>query len=195
MVAGLAAVWHCALDLQAVQALAAAQPVLVEVVGALGDKSLIYRLKDVIERIAVLPAAKPNGFDPTQRVRAKAHLELARVGSRVAVRDLRDSSRADAAAATLRELGDVAVRPLIDALRDEAIRGRAHRLLRQITGERLPEDVDAWLDWWEATSRKVDEDPKALRAGQVRRATLVADSERVRRVLIGVMREYGALDG
>lgn len=59
----------------------------------------------------------------------------------------------------------------------------------------LPDPEDDWLDWWEATSRKVDEDPKALRAGQVRRATLVADSERVRRVLIGVMREYGALDG
>src|SRR5262249_8034590 len=29
------------------------------------------------------------GFDPMQRVRAKAHLELARIGSRVAVEDMR----------------------------------------------------------------------------------------------------------
>jgi HEAT repeat protein len=66
--------------------------VLVEVVGALGDKSLIYRLKDVIERVADLARTdEPNGFDPTRRVRAKAHLELARVGSRVAIRDLRDA--------------------------------------------------------------------------------------------------------
>jgi HEAT repeat protein len=65
--------------------------VLVEVAGALGEKSLIYRLKDLIDRIVAdaRGAAEANGFDPMQRVRAKAHLELARVGSRVAVDDLR----------------------------------------------------------------------------------------------------------
>lgn len=65
--------------------------VLVEVVGALGEKALIYRLKDLIERIAtgVRTHARVNGFDPLQRVRARAHLELARVGSRVAIDDLR----------------------------------------------------------------------------------------------------------
>lgn len=60
--------------------------VLVEVAGALGEKSLIYRLKDVIERVR--PSG--GGFDPMQRVRAKAHLELARIGSRVAIQDLRE---------------------------------------------------------------------------------------------------------
>jgi HEAT repeat protein len=44
--------------------------VLVEVAGTIGEKSLIYRLKGVIERVA------------------KAHLELARIGSRVAIQDL-----------------------------------------------------------------------------------------------------------
>ncbi len=65
--------------------------VLVEVVGALGEKSLIYRLKDLIERVSGrAPSAEDaNGFDPMHRVRAKAHLELARVGSRVAIQDLR----------------------------------------------------------------------------------------------------------
>ncbi len=65
--------------------------VLVEVVGALGEKSLIYRLKDLIERVSSRPSstADADGFDPMQRVRAKAHLELARVGSRVAIQDLR----------------------------------------------------------------------------------------------------------
>jgi len=67
--------------------------VLVEVVGALGEKSLIYRLKDLIDRIGGDPngAGETNGFDPMRRVRAKAHLELARIGSRVAIRDLRDA--------------------------------------------------------------------------------------------------------
>jgi HEAT repeat protein len=67
--------------------------VLVEVAGDLGDKSLIYRLKDLIDRIArnrAVPADR-DGFDPMQRVRAKAHLELARVGSRLAIADLRDA--------------------------------------------------------------------------------------------------------
>lgn len=66
--------------------------VLVEVIGALGEKSMIYRLKDLIDRIASEPAGAggANDFDPMRRVRAKAHLELARIGSRVAIRDLRD---------------------------------------------------------------------------------------------------------
>jgi HEAT repeat protein len=66
--------------------------VLVDVVGALGEKSLIYRLKDLIDRIRERESRKTasDGFDPLRRVRAKAHLELARVGSRVAIRDLRD---------------------------------------------------------------------------------------------------------
>ncbi len=65
--------------------------VLVEVIGALGEKALVYRLRDLIARIASDSAGRSdrNGFDPLQRVRAMAHLELARVGSRVAVDDLR----------------------------------------------------------------------------------------------------------
>jgi HEAT repeat protein len=64
--------------------------ILVEVIGALGDKSQIYRLKDLVDRLAARPThpADVNGWDPMQRVRAKAHLELARIGSRVAIRDL-----------------------------------------------------------------------------------------------------------
>jgi HEAT repeat protein len=63
--------------------------ILVEVAGTIGEKSLIYRLKSVIERVA--PRSDPAGasrFDTMQRVRAKAHLELARIGSRVAIQDL-----------------------------------------------------------------------------------------------------------
>ena len=63
--------------------------VLVEVAGTLGEKSLIYRLKGVIERVAPRrEAAGSSRFDTMQRVRAKAHLELARIGSRVAIQDL-----------------------------------------------------------------------------------------------------------
>ena len=65
--------------------------VLVESAGAIGERSLVYRLKNLIDRIAAGPAPAANGFDPMQRVRAKAHLELARVGSRLAIQDLRDA--------------------------------------------------------------------------------------------------------
>jgi HEAT repeat protein len=66
--------------------------VLVEVVGALGEKALIYRLKDLLERLARRTAPEAaDGFDPLQRVRAKAHLELARIGSRVSIQDLREA--------------------------------------------------------------------------------------------------------
>ncbi len=68
---------------------------LIEVIGALGEKSLIYRLKDLIDRLADQPRAE-TGFDPCLRVRAKAHVELARIGSRVAIADLREAlNRAD----------------------------------------------------------------------------------------------------
>ena len=63
--------------------------VLVEVAGTIGEKSLIYRLKGVIERVAPRPDTPGSSrFDTMQRVRAKAHLELARIGSRVAIQDL-----------------------------------------------------------------------------------------------------------
>src|SRR5882672_9116188 len=63
--------------------------VLVEVAGTIGEKSLIYRLKSVIERVAPRPeAAGTSRFDTMQRVRSKAHLELAKIGSRVAIQDL-----------------------------------------------------------------------------------------------------------
>lgn len=66
--------------------------VLVEVAGALGDKPVVYRLKDLLDRIATRESESPQGgFDPMQRVRAKAHLELARIGSRVAIQDLRSA--------------------------------------------------------------------------------------------------------
>jgi len=67
--------------------------VLVEVIGSLGEKSMIYRLEEVIDRVAAREerSHEANGFDPMQRVRAKAHLELARIGSRVAIKDLREA--------------------------------------------------------------------------------------------------------
>ena len=63
--------------------------ILVEVAGTIGEKPLIYRLKSVIERVAPRPdTAGTSRFDTMQRVRAKAHFELARIGSRVAIQDL-----------------------------------------------------------------------------------------------------------
>jgi HEAT repeat protein len=63
--------------------------ILVEVAGTIGEKPLIYRLKSVIDRVAPRPeTAGTSRFDTMQRVRAKAHFELARIGSRVAIQDL-----------------------------------------------------------------------------------------------------------
>jgi len=67
--------------------------VLVEVIGASGEHRVVYGLKSLIDRIAASPTADGNGMDPMQRVRAKAHLELARIGSRVAIEDLRAALR------------------------------------------------------------------------------------------------------
>jgi len=61
--------------------------VIVEVIGAVGEKALIYRLKNLIDRVAPR-GSSASRFDTMQRVRAKAHLELARIGSRVAIADL-----------------------------------------------------------------------------------------------------------
>jgi HEAT repeat protein len=62
--------------------------VLVEVAGAVGEKPLIYRLKSVIDRVTPRTDGASTRFDTMQRVRAKAHHELARIGSRVAIADL-----------------------------------------------------------------------------------------------------------
>ena len=62
---------------------------IVEVIGAVGEKALVYSLKNLIERVAPKhDGSSAARFDTMQRVRAKAHLELARIGSRVAIADL-----------------------------------------------------------------------------------------------------------
>lgn len=64
--------------------------VLVDVVANLEDRPLTYRLKNVIDSLD--DRGKGNGFagpDPYARVRGKAHLALARLGSRVAIADLK----------------------------------------------------------------------------------------------------------
>ena len=64
---------------------------LVEVIGSLNVNALTYRLKDFLEdNTPESDGAKP---DHLKRARAKAHLELARIGSRVAIRELRDDLR------------------------------------------------------------------------------------------------------
>ena len=60
--------------------------------------------------------------------------------------------------------------------------------------ESLPADDD-WNEWWEVKGKELDNQLELYQAGQVRRQTLVADADRVRRLLIGVMTEYGAFGG
>jgi HEAT repeat protein len=58
--------------------------VIVDVIGTIGEPALVYRLKDLLDRLG------PDAADRSMhRVRAKSHLELARIGSRVAIQDLR----------------------------------------------------------------------------------------------------------
>ena len=66
--------------------------VIVEAVGCLEDKPLIYRLKDLIDRLRerARAGASEEPVEELDRVRAKAHLQLARIGSRVAIDDLRE---------------------------------------------------------------------------------------------------------
>ncbi len=117
--------------------------VLVEVVGALGINSLIYRLKDVLERIATrAPGPTAAGYDLMQRVRAKAHLEIARVGSRVAVEDLRDAL-GNGRGRT--ELEIVAAAELIGKRDELPVLLRAYRGADGFTRERIARAVRAIL--------------------------------------------------
>ena len=65
--------------------------ILVDVVASIGDKPLVYRLRDLIVSLdqKTPPADGFAGPDPYARVRGKAHLALARIGSRLAVADLK----------------------------------------------------------------------------------------------------------
>lgn len=74
----------------------------------------------------------------------------AREGVRRAVRDLGDLARYAEAKKKLLAAGPAAVRPLIDAMRDDALRADAALLLEEITGKRFGPDPDAWEAWWRA---------------------------------------------
>lgn len=53
-----------------------------------------------------------------------------------------------------------------------------------------PRQWEQWLSRW---AKRVDDEPKEAEKGRNRRRQLAGDAARVRRVLVGVMREYGAL--
>lgn len=72
---------------------------------------------------------------------------------RRAVEALADPARADAAARTLEGAGRLAWRPLVDGLRRDASKARAHKLLVKLTGQKLPATPDPWLEWLERQPR------------------------------------------
>ena len=81
---------------------------LVEVVGTAGTPALVYRLEDLLQRLARKGEnGTTAGGDSYRRVRARAHLELARLGSRVAIRDLRAALDAQGGARELELLAAV----------------------------------------------------------------------------------------
>lgn len=66
---------------------------------------------------------------------------------RRAVENLGIKARADAAAKRLKAIGKPALRALVDGLRSDATRKRAHELLKAISGKTdLPAKVGPWLD-------------------------------------------------
>lgn len=64
--------------------------------------------------------------------------------------DLAVDGKADAAAKELEALGRPAIRPLIDALRVDASKKRAHALLKKLGQQTFPAEPAPWLAWWEA---------------------------------------------
>lgn len=105
---------------------------LVEVVASSGDKPLIYRMRDLIASLDARVAAA-NGFagpDPYVRVRGKAHLALARIGSRAAVADLKKT------------LCEPSRRVDVDLLAAAAKIGTRHELPELITAYRRE---DGWI--------------------------------------------------
>jgi HEAT repeat protein len=117
--------------------------VLVDVVASLEDRPSTYRLKGVIESLDAR-SASVNGYagpDPYARVRGKAHLALARLGSRVAISDLKRTLSDPARRVDgdlLAALGRIGTRDeLPDLLRayrreDPWIRGRIREVFWQI---------------------------------------------------------------
>lgn len=65
--------------------------ILVDVIGSLEDKSLLYRLKGLIDRINSSPELLKNtgGTNSYKRIKARAHLQLSKAGSRMAIDDLK----------------------------------------------------------------------------------------------------------
>lgn len=69
--------------------------VIVDALGWIEDKRHLYRLKDLIDRLGRLITREPGDLSAQglERVRAKAHLQLAKIGSRVAIADLKETLR------------------------------------------------------------------------------------------------------
>jgi HEAT repeat protein len=67
--------------------------IIVDVIGSLDDKSLLYRLRGLIDRINSSPELLNNtsGTNSYKRIKARAHLQLAKAGSRMAIDDLKEN--------------------------------------------------------------------------------------------------------
>lgn len=65
--------------------------ILVDVIGSLEDKSLLYKLKGLIDRINSSSELLKNagGTNSYKRIKARAHLQLSKAGSRMAIDDLK----------------------------------------------------------------------------------------------------------
>ncbi len=138
--------------LRAVEAL----PDLLE---ALGEEPAAWR-REVWSHLVGLAGGEPEPFDPaaTAAARHDARAALRRWWSergearvleervRRAVTDLSLPHRVAAAERALRAIGPPALRGLVDGLRSDTTRARAHALLVELSGKELPATVEVWLD-------------------------------------------------
>ncbi len=67
--------------------------IIVDVIGSLEDKSLLYRLRGLIDRINSSPEllTSTGSTNSYKRIKARAHLQLAKAGSRMAIDDLKEN--------------------------------------------------------------------------------------------------------
>lgn len=130
-----------------------------ELFALLDEEPAAWR-REVWTHLVALSGAEPAPFDPSgapaERREALARLRAwwdaegpARVQAERIQRALRDLAlphRVAAAERDLRAIGRPALRALVDGLRSETTRARAHALLQELSGLKHPPDVAVWLE-------------------------------------------------
>jgi hypothetical protein len=133
-----------------------------DLIGELGAKSVAYR-EFVWLHLTGMAGGEHRPYDPAagERARKAAAADWRaywkaegpeRVTAERVRRDVLNlalDARAEAAGKRLKAIGKPALPGLVDGLRSESTRSRAHALLKAISGKDLPAQPDPWLEWLE----------------------------------------------